>query len=754
MKEWLTAREIAAEALPDLPATESAMLRLISRECWSENPAFARSRAGRGGGMEYNVALLPTLAQVAYRQKHIQFEPQPAAPAEAATDDGLTDRAKLERDARLAIVAAYQRFTKTLRLGHATHLQVFTDKYNQGSIEVPEWVRTSVPALSKRSLVRWIAAKRDGRSAKLGVDRSLARKGTGVLDRANDGKVRAFMLALIAHQPHLSGEAVRTQCRAEFGDTIKVISKGVETVVAMPPVRTFQHALKALKADNKVVLTKLTNPDLYRSTMAPSGIGMLRHITEPNQLWQIDASPVDALCTDGRHSIYACIDIATRRTILSMSKTPRASAVALLIRKAILAWGAPEVIQTDNGSDFVAKDTQRLFASLGIDPDVCDAYTPEQKGHVERVIKTFQHMVGPLLPGYVGHSVADRKVIEGRKSFAKRLGETENETFSVGLNGVELQGKVDEWIDLVYQHRPHAGLKERTPFNVALESTRPLRTVDVRALDLLLMPVAGGGGERIVTKFGIRIDGYHYMTPTILPGTPVLVRQDPLDLGRALAFAQDGGAFLGEAICPELRGIHPETYVRAAKEIHRELVDDATRQVKADMKRIAKGPALIDRALDVARRDAPNVIPLPKREEAHTTPQISAAIAAMGEAARPTREPTPAEAAAQRRLIAEMEAEDERRVSESFAAKYEGRMAEIEAARTAHLPRDEKVVALPETPKERYRRYVEIRRAVDAGLPVVGAGAFDAVWAGRYEASTEFRVQSAIHAEYGEAYLS
>lgn len=751
MKEWLTAREIAAEALPEMPATESAVLRLIARECWSDNPAFARSRAGRGGGIEYNVALLPVLAQVAYRQKHMRFEPQPVAPAETATGDGLTDRAKLERDARLAIVAAYQRFTRTLRLGHATHVQVFTDKYNVGSIEVPDWVRTSVPSVSKRSLVRWISAKRDGRSAALGVDPSLARKGTGVLDRANGGQVRAFMLALIAHQPHLSGDAVRTQCRAEFGDTIKTLSKGVETAVAMPPVRTFQHALKALKADNKVALTKLTNPDLYRSTMAPSGVGMLRHVTEPNQMWQIDASPVDALCTDGRHAIYACIDIATRRTILSLSKTPRASAVALLIRKAILAWGAPDTIKTDNGSDFVARDTARLFASLGIDPDLSDAYSPEQKGHVERVIKTFQHMVGPLLPGYVGHSVADRKAIEGRKSFAKRLGETEAETFGVSLTGVELQGKVDEWIDLVYQHRPHAGLGDRTPFNVALASTRPVRTVDARALDLLLMPVAGGNGQRIVTKFGIRVDGYHYMTPTILPGTPVLVRQDPLDLGRAFAFAQDGGTFLGEAICPELRGIHPETFVRAAKEIQRELVDDATRQVKADMRRIAKGPALIDRALDVARRDVPNVIPLPKREEAHTTAQISAAIEAMGEAVRPTREPTPEEAAAQRKLIAEMEADEARRVAESFEARYQRRLAELETQRTANVPKDGNVVALPETPKQRYLRWLAIRKAGQEGLSPRDE---DVAWAARYETSAEYLGQAAVHEDFGEAYLS
>lgn len=750
MKEWLTAREIAEEAFPYMPGTKMGVNLLAEREGWNDHPSFARTREGRGGGMEYNFNLLPTLAQVAYQQKYMVIERPMLEPKKPAEPGDLTARATMERDARLAIVNAYVRFTRGLHLGHATHVQVFTDKYNSGSIKVEEWVRDIVPTLSKRSLIRWRSAKSQGNGNSLAFDPAQARKGTGVLDTANNGRVRAFMLALIAQQPHLSADDVRTQCRAEFGDTIITVSKGVETSVAMPPVRTFQHTLKLLKERHKVELTKLTNPDLYRSTMAPSGIGMLRHITEPNQLWQIDASPVDALCVDGRHSVYACIDIATRRTIFSLSRTPRASAVALLIRKAILAWGVPDTIKTDNGSDFVAQDTQRLFAALGIEMELSDAYSPEQKGHVERVIRTFQHGVGPLLPGYVGHSVADRKAIEGRKSFAKRLGETEAETFGVSLTGPDLQKHVDEWADLVYQHRPHAGLKGETPAGAAMASTRVKRTVDSRALDLLLMPVAGGNGQRTVTKFGIRIDSHHYLTPTILPGTAVFVRMDPNDLGRAYAFAQDGAEFLGDAVCPELAGIHPQTFVSAAKEIRRELVDEKTREIRAGMKRIAKGPALIERALEVARRDQPNVIPLPKRQEAHTTPQISAAIEAMGEMIYPTNPLDPRAAAEHRRMIEAMRAEDEAELFARTDTLIEQKLAEKEAARTAHLP--EGVVALPETPKQRYRRAVMARRAAEAGH--AAGDIFDGIWLGRYEQSAEFKAHAKLHEDFGDAYLS
>lgn len=747
MKQWCTAAELAALALPDFPASERGVTLHARRENWDEHPSFARLRAGRegGGGLEYHFRLLPTLAQIAFAQRHMTVSATEAqGPAKT-----LSDRARLERDARLAIVAAYHQFTRGLKLAKASHLQVFTDRYNQRLITVADWVREAVPDFSKRSLDRWMAESRKGRGDRLAYDPSQSRKGTGVLETANGGAVRAHMLALIAQQPHLSADAVRTQCRFAFGDTITAVSKGVETSIPMPPVRTFQHALKLLKERHRVELTKLTNPDLYRSTMAPSGVGMLRGVTEANQLWQIDASPMDALCTDGRHSIYLCLDIATRREVILVSRTPRASAVGLLIRKAILAWGVPDVVKTDNGSDFVARQTQQLFASLGIEVELSQAYTPQQKGHVERAIGTFQRDFAPLLPGYVGHSVADRKAIESRKAFAARLGESEAETFGVSLSGRELQAHIDQWVELVQQNRPHQGLKGRTPAQAANACTRPMRPVDERALDLLLMPIAGGAGLRTVTKFGIRIDHHHYMTPTILPGTEVLVRVDPADIGRAFAFARDGGQFLGVATCPELAGLEAD-WVARAKKLQAEAINEKVKPIKAEMKRLAKGRPLIEKALEVARRDVPNVIPLPKRREEHSTPQIRAALDAMAEPDNATTPLDARAAAEQRRMIDEMSAAEQRDLHDSAEAVYARQLAKMEADRTAHLPKDEKVVPLRETPKERYRRAVHFARLLARNELETA----EALWLGRYQESAEYRSHRAMHEDFGDAYLS
>lgn len=728
MSSWMTAAEIAAAKLPGMPTTKRGVAAKAAAEKWDDNPALARARQGRGGGSEYDVRILPTLARMALVQRELTVGvpaiAEETAPAELPQT--LSDRAQRERDARLAICQQFDRFASGLpRLRHVQHLQLFQDKYNLRSFHIEPWVVELVPSISKRSLDRWRAARKAGDTAKLAVDRASARKGTGVLDQANDGEVRVTILALLAQNPLFSAAHIRSQVESVFGGQLWVPYKGsapgMTRAVPVPPVRTFQNFIAALKNDHRVVLTKLSDPDKYRSTMLPAGVGSLRHIDEPNALWQIDASPIDALCTDGRHSIYACIDIFSRRAIVLVSKTPRAAAVALLLRKAIMAWGVPLTIKTDNGSDFVARDTQRLLLSLGIEQDVSDAYSPQQKGHIERFIGTFQHEFARLLPGFVGHSVADRKVIENRKSFSARLGQSEAETFDVKLSGLQVQQHADDWVSSIYEQRAHHGLQGLSPIAKWNTANYRSRMVDVRALDLLLMPVAGASGDglRVTTKFGIRVDNYHYATPAIVPGVTVLVRQDPEDLGRVLAFEPDGGRFLGEGICPELAGIHPATFMKAVRQLHGEALDEIAKPVKRMMRGLAKGPAPIERALQLAgQREQATVISLPEIAAPSTTRQIDAAMEAMGEL------PSAPNAAAlfQAQLIAE----------HAQAASETTKVRQLRGEETNH---------------QRFQRALEIERRLNAGETVDER---EAGWLEGYRTGSEYRSLRMIHDDFGE----
>lgn len=717
MKEWMTAAEIAAAALPELPTTKRGITLRAAAESWDQNPAYARGRDGRGGGIEYHFRLLPTLAQVEYMRRHMVVSTDtPDVPA-ADIDNAqtLSGRAKEERDARLAIVAAFERFSAGLTLRQASCLQVFTDKYNMGSLAIDGWVKDLIPRIAKRTLLRWQADRKAGRLDALAVDRGQARKGTGVFDLAENGRLKAFALALIIEQPHFSAKHIRTLCIDEFGHTVEACGKPVP----MPPIRTFQWALKAIKEANHVLITKVTNPDKYRSTMRASGTGMLRHISEPNHLWMIDASPVDALCVDGRHSIYIAIDVATRRIVITVSRTPRASAVGLMIRKAALAWGVPGQIKTDNGSDFVAQETKRLFDALDIDPLVSQKYSPTEKAHVERVIKTFQHTVGPLLPGFIGHNVADRKAIEERKAFAQRLGTTDAEAFGVQLTSAELQAKIDEWVRYDYEQTTHSALG-MSPFAAAAASTVRPRMVAERALDALLMPVAGKNGLRTVTAKGIRIGGYFYGVSAILPGNQVFVRMDPSDMGTIYVFKPDAGEFLCQGHCPELAGIAPAAFWAAVREAHADVLREGGKWMEAERRRIAKGPTFIDRYLRVKRAENGNVIALPKRSEEHTTPQIAAALAGHDGGPSVT---------------------DRQKAAATFQAQLIAERAANQTETNIQPLRTE------ETPHQRFRRALDIERRQAAGGAVEDR---EAGWLQGYRTGSEYRSLRMMAEDFGE----
>lgn len=725
MRLWFTTQEIADLAstgsLSGLPATKMGISKLAARECWQSYQSLSRPRAGRegGGGYEYHIDLLPLPARLTYVAKSFRIDP--ADLIAPLTDDGtVSAKAREARDARIVAVRLADAFRRSTGLGARAADDYFCRLFNACSIEVPDWLRENVSTLSVRTLARWRGATRED-TARLAYDPATARKGTGLLDVANGGEVRNFILGLIMLSPkHLTARNIQIQCRAQFGD--EIVDQHGE-MKPMPPERTFRHFVAALKVEKEVAIVKASNPDDYRNRYAFSGTNAFGWVTEPNQLWQIDASPIDVLCVDGRHSLYMCIDLATRRIVITTSKTPRASAVGLMTRKAILKWGVSKIIKTDNGSDFVAKDTDRLFRSLGIDVQRSQKYTPQEKGHVERVIGTFQRAVGPLMPGFIGHNVADRKAIESRRSFAQRLGCDDADAFAVELTAVQLQGYIDRWIDADYHHHEHGGLGGRTPNQVADAATTPIRRVDDHALDVLLMSVA----VRVMTRRGFKIDGHFYRCPEVMVRTRCVLRMDPLDAGRARAFTEDGDIYLGEALCYELAGVDPIEAVKADRAKREQKLRDAIDPARRAVKHLT-GTALMDNHLAVLERDAAareaersNVIRLPRREEAHTTPQIAAAA----EAAKPMP-----------------------------VAAQNARAAEIhrQLLQDMNSPALRPVRAAPANPvdeaKGRFRRALQLEQLMANGAVL---DEHDSRWLAGYRDGPEYSAMSLMREGFGEA---
>ncbi|PZU93085.1 MAG: integrase [Chelatococcus sp.] len=719
MKLWLTSSEIADLALPGLPASDRGVRMLAEREDWARFSAYCRQRSGRGGGLEYHIRLLPVGARMAYLGPQAAQE-EISAPAEAlqaAPEPPVTaTRAStLQLDARLAVLGALKAFIRASEMSQTLAISYFVDLYNLGKVEIPTWAAQVLPRLSIRTVLRWLAASREGETDRLAVDRGAGRRGQGVLDAAFDGEIKHFALAVHSLNDLYTATQIYGAVKGEF--EARLTAAGL----ALPGQRAFEIRLNAWKQEYAAGLLKMVDPDGFRNRMRVSGSFdfMAPHL---NALWQIDASPVDAMCIDGRHSIYVCIDYWSRRIILFVSKTPRSEAVQLLMRKAILAWGVPDAVKTDNGSDFVARATVRLFARLQIEAIRSAAFSPWQKGVVERNIRTFQTDCARMLQGFVGHNVAQRKKIEGRKAFSQRLGQ-ENAAFNVTMTGEELQRICDSWAEGIYAHHAHRGLKNMTPFAKASSSTQPIRTVDADALAALLMQAPKGDGYRTVGKKGILLDDYHYQPMGLLPGDRVFVTLDPADKGTIWLFADESmDRPLGRAVCGELAGIDRAELLAQRKAMQARMVEEQMAESKAMLrsKRVTDRTVLDHRMAEAASRIG-NLVAFPPRSEIHTTPALDAGaeIAAM------RRGDAPAVSA----------------LSEQAAAIHREMLAE--AAAPAPPP---KVTKLQETPRQRFRRALGIEAAIAVGDPVETA---DAIWLGSYQTSAEYRGEKAFHEEFG-----
>lgn len=624
MKEWYSAVELAQFRLPGVPETNRGILFCASRGKWR-----SRKRSF-GKGREYHINSLPEDARFAllFRERDIErmAAPTPSAPAEPTRPhDADAPRHAVQR----LILRAFDQYQHTEGLPRLQAAREFCLLYAVRSVPgLPEWAYG--PSFSERTLRRWLKERKDGTlndERRRGPDRD-----TGFLFRAEDGAVAEYIGALLVKQPHLTGGHIRDLVRARFGNSLRIDGGTVK----LPAIRSFVRFIARWKVLNADILEKLTDPDRYKNRRmlalgrADAGIERL------NQLWEIDASPTDVLCRDGRRTLYAMIDVYSRRTLFHVSPTPTTEAALALVRRAILEWGVPEAIKTDNGSDFISKRFKAALAALDIDQPVCTPFSPEQKPHVERVIKTMQHGLMPLLPGYVGHSVADRKQIEARKAFAQRLGESADKAYAVELSQEGLQDAIDRWAADKYAHSRHGGIGT-TPFLKAAEWTEPVRRIDnERALDLLLAPIAGGVGVRTVGKKGLRIDGGEFFGAGLesYVGQRVMVRHDPKDMGRVYCFDDDSGAFICEAVNLSRLGVDRMKATSAARAAQRDLIKERSAETRREANKITASKMAED-VLSLAKQDSASITALPRRSDTHRTDALQQAENATAEPQTP-----------------------------------------------------------------------------------------------------------------------
>jgi putative transposase len=658
MSEAVTANLIA-EALGQ---TKQNINQRADRECWPHE--WQRGKGGRQKA--YRVLPLPAevrtpvLALLA-RQEAVTAAAQRAGQvtgeklkakaaigekaAEAARQFGLAkfatlpEKSKRGADARAAILGSFDQYAKCSGYRRRRAELEFCDGYNDGSIDIGDWIRAEVPTCCPNSLANW--RKKISQEGLVGLagKHGQHRKGQGIIDTTPE--LRDFILGMISKFPHCEPSLIMTGITGRFD------------AYQHPHYRTLQRWIAKWKEDNAELLMKLQNPDGWRNHfMAAFGFAD-QSIVALNQRWETDSTATDIMLFDPerniktRHNIVGVIDVYSRRLKLYVSRSSSATAVASLLRATMLDWGVPKVLGTDNGSDFVSHYIKRVVSGLEIEQDIAPPFTPDHKPFIERAFHTFSHSLLELLPGFVGHNVTERKAIESRRSFAERLMKKGQGDAPIELHMTpeQLQAFCDNWVENFYHQKGHSGLKGETPFQRAAGWQEPVRRiVDPRALDVLLAPAPGSGsgggkGEYTVGKKGVRYQNSFYADPDGVIFTmvkkQVLVLLDESDIGRIFIFKVSTGEFLCVAECPELTGRFNRQEIAAAGKV---LQNRNNKEGKARMTGAAHRANVFDVAAETLHQraiDTGKMVMFPAPSVEHTTEALRAAGVAAEHAEDP-----------------------------------------------------------------------------------------------------------------------
>jgi len=358
-----------------------------------------------------------------------------------------------------------------------------------------------------------------------------------------------FLVSLMATKPDLSPVHLHGLLQAKFNGSC----------VCETTVRQF---LRRERERDPRTYCLINNPDEYRSRYQVALGNRSERAERFLHYVEVDSTPGDVKCSDGRrYNICGLIDVFSRCARFVVSPTSNAWAIAGLLWAVCTEWGIPEHLVRDNGQDYASRHINEALTGLECAIEVLPPFTPEAKPHIERMFRTLLHGLFPLLSGYVGHNVAERKAIENRKSFADRLMKR-GQIVEIGLSPAELQKIINKWTENRYHQRRHSELNMPPNAKRASVTHRPRRIDDPAVLALALSPRE----HREVSTNGIRYDNGHYWDDPATAGTDpgslvdwvgrkIVVVVDLNDAGRLFCFDPDDRSFICTARDMAISGI-------------------------------------------------------------------------------------------------------------------------------------------------------------------------------------------------------
>lgn len=682
MKTHYSCAELAALRLAGFPTTERAWRDLVDRDAW---PFAEQKSRGRGGIKRLYCPPADLLKKIRAQEKihasvsnpsveHKIMQSFVAVMAKRDEDEaaaalskqqrgeeqlkmlagGLSDHEALSLKAHCEIAEGWKVwFVRHQPLKRSNSWSPFAHAYNLAEVPVSAAIRAAFPDISPRSVQRWVTEYEKNNLEAL-VDR---RNGS---DKKGKTLFSATpLLAAYATKMMMEKPGIGTEQLCNLLGTASIDAVTGEVLFTAPSYHQTLRFQTAWIEQNRDMYLRATNPDAWKNSVMLAFGSYSADVTALNQRWEMDATPTDWMLVDAdgkkrRYTVSVIIDVYSRRSIVVVAPTPKTQTHCTALRIALLAWGVPAQIVTDNGQDYVSEHFKRVLSSLGIEHKTTNPFSPEEKPHVERFNGTLNHSILELLPNFVGHNVAERKAIEARKSFAERLakkGEVVDfaDVVDGTFSGETLQAKINTWLQGIYEQREHSILK-MSPFAKAASWTGEVKRIsNERSLDILLARPAGNG-QRTLQKKGIQLDGTWFIAPelaTIEMGSVLELYETP-DLGTIVVYYRKN--FLCIAQAPERTGVDRMEIAKAADAMQKARMKEVSAKVKAETRALPCTDEVLERHLNEKAAAAGQLVlgNFGKAAKTHTSQGLEQA----GKAQKALETPQPSSRAAELQAVA------------------------------------------------------------------------------------------------------
>jgi putative transposase len=700
-REWWTADEIAAAGLPDLPGTKRGVNDVVSRFDWRGQAAFARRRAGKGGGWEYSWHLFPVRA----RRKllaDVAVAKQPDRPArdEAwAWYEQLPASVQAKAQERLKVIQEVEAMEradgKFLAVAAVARLRGIGVRTIWSWFESVEGVRADdrLPYLAPRNRAR---ERRGGKPRDCSPEFFDQLKSDFLRLEAppfTDCYRRAMRVAAKEGWDTLPERTMRRRLDAAVSEATAILArKGVEALKRRYPVQVRDKtALGALEA---------VNADFHKFDVFvrwPAASGESETILRPQMV--------------------AFQDIFSGRILAwRVDVSPNSTAVLLAAGDMISDWGIPEHILLDNGREFAAKaitggastryrfkvredDIPGLFTSL----DCAIHWATPYAGQSKPIERAFRDMCQSIAkdPRFAGAYTGNRPEAKPENYGSKAI---DLETFlAVVAEGIE-------------EHNTRQGRRSEVAWGRSFAevfdesyASRAIRKATEAQRRLWLLGAEGLRADK--TTGAVWFQGNEFWADWMgdITGERVIVRFDPAAFWDGIHVYSAENAYLGFAPVRQKAGFFD--------------MDEARAHARAR------------RAWMNAERD---------RLEAHrrlTALEIGQSLDALEAAAA-----TPVEAKVVRPSFGKAAAPEARGLQGTGLREEEldrARMAVVADLSTRRAP------AEPEDgPRERFRRALMLERDLEAGRPVT---AEQQRWLSMFQTTSEYRSERRLWEDFGDA---